>query len=442
MKPSDVILSDELIAGALAVRARPVDNRLAGDILGRTASLPQARPWWAALRPLGRGAALVFAILLVIVSVAAALVGARLLETTPPVHHNGPIAVVSQDCYVGLVDPASGTRQPVASFHDVCDAGGLLAIDISASPDGRRLALAVQRNCGGCSSAPTAAETAAQGYWLLDLATRSLKRVAGCSPACNQVTISGDGRQMAFSALGDHPSLQVADAGSGATTSIPLDGDAWDPAFSPDGGRVALVTTPQMCGATACNGGADPSTLWVVDTVEQRTFPAFSQPGLSEQIPTWSPVDSKLIAVGTSANGHDGPVRVVNADGTGSTVLDVPATGEMPDGLAWSPDGRALFYEHLEAEAENHFTLSVWSSPSDGSPARQVFAAPCCDPQFGHIALSPDGTEIAIALAYYDGSQPSGIYAFPVDGGPPRVVSELESATFGTGNNLLWLEAP
>jgi Tol biopolymer transport system component len=256
------------------------------------------------------------------------------------------------------------------------------------------------------------------------------------------VALSADGRVMAFGAFGDRSALQIADVDTGAITSIALDGDAYDPAFAPDGRRVALVTAARTCDQADCSNTVEPTTLWVVDTADQSTFTAFSQPGTGEQIPTWSPVDPNMMAIATALDSHDGPLMLVAADGTSSTTLDIPATGEMPSGLAWSPDGRAVAYEHLDGEADNHFTLSVWMSPADGSAAHEVFAAPCCDPEFGRIAFSPDGTAIALALVYLDGSNPSGIYIAPLDGGPIRLLTEMTSAAVGTGDNIAWLNAP
>jgi hypothetical protein len=93
----------------------------------------------------------------------------------------------------------------------------------------------------------------------------------------------------------------------------------WRPAASPDGGKVAFVTT---------------GTLIKVFDYASKTVSSWSVPG---QSPSWSPDGTRIAYV--PQNG--GTLRVVNADGTNQRVVTSSSTrlyGEGP--ISWSSDSR------------------------------------------------------------------------------------------------------
>jgi hypothetical protein len=92
------------------------------------------------------------------------------------------------------------------------------------------------------------------------------------------------------------------------------------PAWSPDGSRLAFVRTR-----------ADNADLWLADGDGSRPTQLTETPG-DEEDPAWSP-DGRRIAVA-----RDGWVYVLRADGLGERRV---ARGTEPD---WSPDGEQLVF--------------------------------------------------------------------------------------------------
>jgi Tol biopolymer transport system component len=97
---------------------------------------------------------------------------------------------------------------------------------------------------------------------------------------------------------------------------IAHDESTWHPAPSPDGSKVAFVTT-----------GAQ---IKVFDYAT-KTLSAWSVTG---DLPAWSP-DGTQIAF---AGGYGGPLRVINADGTNQRSITIDALSEWE--AAWSPDSK------------------------------------------------------------------------------------------------------
>lgn len=138
--------------------------------------------------------------------------------------------------------------------------------------------------------------------------------------------VSPDGRQVAFSALGD---LWLHALGGGARR---LTDDPWietDPAWSPDGRRLALVSD---------RGGA--LDLWVWDaTAAASGGDPFEQvtEGAGARVPAWSPDGNRIAFVGSGYQ-------------TGVYVLDLAdgAVRELRRGLngagrpSWFPEGDAV----------------------------------------------------------------------------------------------------
>jgi hypothetical protein len=90
----------------------------------------------------------------------------------------------------------------------------------------------------------------------------------------------------------------------------------WRPSSSPDGSRVAFVTT---------------GTNIKVFDYATKTVSSWSVPG---QHPSWSPDGSKIAYVPQ----HGGTMRLINADGTNQRVLGTRTYAEAP--ISWSSDSK------------------------------------------------------------------------------------------------------
>jgi hypothetical protein len=127
--------------------------------------------------------------------------------------------------------------------------------------------------------------------------------------------------------------LYAVDAGGGNVTRLTTDPVAdYQPAWSPDGSRIAFVR--------AFDGTA--TAIYAMDANGTDVRPVSSHRGGSDFSPSWSPNDSNLIFA--SIRHEDWGVFVVNADGTDERpILFFPQGGYVNDPV-WSPDGELIAF--------------------------------------------------------------------------------------------------
>ncbi len=178
--------------------------------------------------------------------------------------------------------------------------------------------------------------------------------------------------------------------------------DSTDPAWSPDGTKIAYVARPDS---------ATPWGLYVIgaDGSGQTTVIA---PGTLNDIgsPDWSP-DGARIAFQTNAGGHY-DIHSVAPDGTNQTpVIATPGNESAP---AWSPDGNRIAYQR---------DLGLWIANADGSGAKvivdslpQIFTA---GPDWW-----PDGSRIVFSVGDFE----ADLYTVMPDG---SALTKLTSAPGG-----------
>ena len=231
-----------------------------------------------------------------------------------------------------------------------------------------------------------------------------------------------------------------------------------DPAWSPDGSKIAFVSNRDApVDATYANS----YDIYVTNADGTgEPIRITNQPG-NESDPNWSPDGSKLLYVSTADTpafpnpGGDAEIYAMNPDGTGvSRLTDNTAFDSTPD---WSPDGKGI-----ALSSNRDGKRAIYKMNADGSGQTKIdYQAHCIDSQDpdlprcmgdGYPVWSPDGTKIAFLRSirdwgqYYDvfsnmnpdgtGLSRTNIYRegvggfdwAPKDTAPPMVISTAPKA--------------
>lgn len=199
-------------------------------------------------------------------------------------------------------------------------------------------------------------------------------------------------------------------------------------AISPDGTRLALLTTGQ--GARGAPAWApDGSTLAFSSTAEGGLADIFvmdadgtgpvnltKSASVIEEDPAWSPEGRRIAFISNRAVSYE--VWVMNADGSGAKRL----TGVLGAGVrhpAWSPDGKRIAFSAPDFGAQTWGGIFVMNA--DGSDIRQIFREQTCCvfDILGPSSWSPDGRRIVFTRDNHNGNiGDTGIdlYAVRADG--------------------------
>jgi TolB protein len=181
--------------------------------------------------------------------------------------------------------------------------------------------------------------------------------------------------------------------------------DAWEPALSPDGTKVAYMTfdnTVGFCGGCSdTHHGTNPRIAMVgVDGTQSEFVTEFAGGIRNPMMPAISPDGTRVAFVGTRKGNTD--IYIIDAPSTPLNTENLhlvrvttdPGQDEFP---AWTPDGRSIVYVSSGKTALDQNALSpteeIWEvSAGGGTPVRLTSN----DVPDNSPSVSPDGTKVAM----------------------------------------------
>ncbi|MEJ7758596.1 MAG: hypothetical protein WKF55_03265 [Gemmatimonadaceae bacterium] len=146
-----------------------------------------------------------------------------------------------------------------------------------------------------------------------------------------------------------------------------------DPAWSPDGNRIAF--------ASDRDGNREVYVMNADGSAQVR----LTSSAMGDYHPAWSP-DGRRIAFVSERNGN-AEIYVMNADGT--NPLRLTSDSATDDDPAWSPDGRRIAFRSGRTGGGDIYVMNA-----DGSEQSRLTTNTVPD---AHPSWSPDGTRIAFS---------------------------------------------
>jgi Tol biopolymer transport system component/DNA-binding winged helix-turn-helix (wHTH) protein len=181
-------------------------------------------------------------------------------------------------------------------------------------------------------------------------------------------------------------------------------GDAYQPALSPDGTRIAFVA-----------GQGNDYGLYTAVVGGEKSVRLTNNSG--DGYPRWSP-DGQQIAFYRFADQTFAIYTIPALGGTEHRVYDGPCSSWGDAGLDWSPDGETLaITEYSNNRIHAHIALL-----SLGDFTTKQLTAPDNTHIDSNPAYSPDGSLIAFIRSNVSGTT-SDLFVIPVSGGNPRQIT-------------------
>jgi Tol biopolymer transport system component len=247
--------------------------------------------------------------------------------------------------------------------------------------------------------------------WVLDHSPRGMvlkatPAVGTRTPKGSEVTIYVSSGRIAFEgATVDGTDVLVASASGGEVSRLTHTGRSYQPAWSPNGKKIAFTAPDKTTGSPAIE-------IFSIDADGSNIHNVTQDPAHDNLFPAWSPI-GRLLAFQCRRDGHF-EICTMSADGGPINQL----THDHGDDArpTWSPDGTKIAFARGSGTAADH---SIWIMNVDGGALGQL--GPNGGDDVGP-AWSPDGTHVAFERSVKDSQ--SQVCVISVDAGSVRRVTD------------------
>lgn len=202
-------------------------------------------------------------------------------------------------------------------------------------------------------------------------------------PAAAQAAYPGANGKIAFEGHpaggGTDSEIVVSNADGSAVTALTNNSvDDVDPAWSPDGTKIAFARF---------NGSV--FEIWTMNA-DGTGQTAVVQLGKSTTHPTWSPAGNKLVFT-YAFSGTDDDIYAADSSGVNSNVTPLAQTALNERDAAWQPGTSTIAFSKFNSSS-GRYDIDFMTYPS-GTPAPFLSGAAA---DFTEPAWSPDGTKLAV----------------------------------------------